>query len=229
MAKAFTIWYHAFCPLRTPKSLQILFWCLGCTESRETSNQLQSDEPPQAGVFFLFPPFTSFSMKSLFPFCFQLHIAWTLLSFSILSPPVLNSVNMGVNKVFISVWLLIGKKFPVLLYFFMLYSGITHKTKSGFIHSHSNRQALCAAMKSSKEESLWRLKKKYYCLRMFWFKMWNGRKEITHITGIFNIPKIFQEQEKKKESSGKNQANWTFRAQGKKRRVGKVQKSLETM
>lgn len=53
-------------------------------------------------------------------------------------------------------------------------------------------------MKSSKKDSLWRLEKKYYCLRMFQFKMWNGRKEMTHITGIFNIAKVFQEQGEKK-------------------------------
>lgn len=74
-----------------------------------------------------------------------------------------------------------------------------------------------ADMKSSKEDSLWGLEKKYYCSRMFWFKLWTGRKEMTHIIDIFTIAKIFQGQEKrKKESSGKNQANWTSRAQGTK-------------
>lgn len=39
---------------------------------------------------------------------------------------------------------------------------------------------------------------------------------MTHIIGIFNIVKVFQGQEKKKkkENSGKNQANWTSRPQG---------------
>lgn len=42
--------------------------------------------------------------------------------------------------------------------------------------------------------------------------MWNGRKEMTHIIGIFNIVKVFQGQgKKKKENSGKTQANWTSR------------------
>lgn len=31
--------------------------------------------------------------------------------------------------------------------------------------------------------------------------MWNGRKEITHIIGIFNIVKVFQGQEKKKKKT----------------------------
>lgn len=40
---------------------------------------------------------------------------------------------------------------------------------------------------------------------------------MAHIIDIFNIAKIFQgQEERKKESSGKNQANWTSRAQGTK-------------
>lgn len=38
---------------------------------------------------------------------------------------------------------------------------------------------------------------------MFYFKMLNGRKEMNHIIGTFNIVKVLQGQEQKKEAVAK--------------------------
>lgn len=52
---------------------------------------------------------------------------------------------------------------------------------------------------------------------------------MTHIIGIFNIVKVFQGQEKKKKKQWKKPSQLDIQTSGNIRRVGKVQKSLETM
>lgn len=185
MATVFSILCDAFRPLRTPKSLQLPFWCLVCVEFRETSSPdfIQDEPPPPEGLpLFLF--FTClFSTKSLFPFllpasyCLDVtlllhsHFIWTA------------QPKDGVNKGFISAcpaWLLVGKKFPVLS---CLPSPCsipvpdTGEATASFISTAKSRLSRdSAAMKSSKVDRSWKLEKKHSWLRILKFKMWSGRK-----------------------------------------------------
>lgn len=161
MATVFSTLYRAFYPLRTPKSLQLPFWCLGCTESRETSGPdfIRAEPPPPEVLSSYLSPVFSLQNPS-FPFYFQPHIAWMLLCSFIPSPLVLRGVKMGVNKGFISgcpVWLLVGKKFPVLSCLSSLCSvpvPDTREATASFIATATGRLSRDGvAMKSSKEGS----------------------------------------------------------------------------
>lgn len=118
MATVFSTLYHAFCPLRSLKSFQLPFCCLGFIERKETHSPdliWEEQSPPEA--FFLFPHSSVFPLQnSSLLFCFQPHIAWVLLCSSSLSPLVWHGVRKGANMGFITgchVWLLVGNKSPV--------------------------------------------------------------------------------------------------------------------